>query len=223
MYNPDYVKQYNAMQDYIYTTANRRQYDPYLMHYGVPGMKWGQHLFGKLTSLGSTRKAVKETRSGKRLTSRSKSFASRVKRRMEIQQGKKIADAEKTLGIRDDSGAKTSKDKQKARVLKSRSAKELYKHADLFSDEELNKAYNRLALEKRISELEPKQKSVVDKWVEGTQNAVKISNNAQQIAGNGIKFYNYMADVYNGTHSSSKLTKFGSGDDKGDDKKDTGK
>lgn len=219
MYNDDYLKQYNMMQNYIYTATNKCQYDPYLMHYGVPGMKWGQHLFGKITSLGSTKKSVKETKSGKRLTSRSKSLANRVKRRMAIQQGKKIMDAEKTLGIRDESGAKLSKDKKKAQVLKSRSAKELYKNADLFSDEELTKAYNRLSLEKRIADLEPKQTSAVDKWITTTQRAATLSNNAQQIAGNGIKFYNYMADIYN-ANSSTKMNKIGNGKDNKDKDKD---
>lgn len=55
MYNRDYIQHYNAMQNYIYTATNKCQYDPYLMHYGVLGMKWGQHLFGKDRSSGSSR------------------------------------------------------------------------------------------------------------------------------------------------------------------------
>lgn len=197
MYDRNYLQHFNAMQDCIYTATNKCEYDPYLMHYGVMGMKWGQHLFGKVTSLGSKRKALKEAKSTKRLTSRSKSLADRIKRRQQIQEGKKIIEAQKTLGIRDDDGSTTSKEKMKTKVLNSRSAKELYKHADLFTYEELNSAYNRLALEKRIADLEPKNSSLADKWVESTMKATKISNNAQQIANNGIKLYNAMANISN--------------------------
>jgi hypothetical protein len=217
MYNQQYIQHYDAMQNYIYTATNKCQYDPYLMHYGVLGMKWGQHLFGKLTGSGNKSKSVADTATGKRLTSRSKSFANRVQRRMQIQQANKIKSAQKTLGLRDESGT-TSKAKQKERVLKSRSAKELYKHADLFTTEELNTAYNRLSLEKRIKDLEPDEKktSTVDKWINATQKAASLTNNASNIANNGIKLYNTMADIYNSTSSGSKMKKINT--DKNSDK-----
>lgn len=196
MYNRDYVKQYNMMQDYIYTATNKCQYDPYLMHHGVLGMKWGQHLFGKISGARKTTGSVTGTKSGKRLTNRSKNFASRVQRRMQIQQANKIKDAQRTLGIRDDSGT-LSKDKRKAKVLKSRSAKELYKNADLFTTEELNNAYQRLSLEKRISELEPKKQSTVDKWIDRTAKTVRLASNAAAITTQGINLYNNMASTYN--------------------------
>lgn len=219
MYNRDYVQHYDAMQNYIYTATNKCQYDPYLMHYGVLGMKWGQHLFAKLTGSGKKSKSVADTTTGKRLTSRSKSFANRVQRRMQIQQANKIKSAQKTLGLRDENGT-TSKAKQKERVLKSRSAKELYKHADLFTTEELNTAYNRLSLEKRIKDLEPDKKktSTVDKWINATQKAASLTNNASNIANNGIKLYNSMADIYNSTSSGSKMKKINT--DKNSDKDD---
>ena len=184
------------MENYIYTATNKCQYDPYLMHYGVMGMKWGQHLFGKISGAGRKAKGISDVKSAKRLTSRSKSFASRVQRRMQIQQANKIKDAQKTLGIRDESGT-LSKDKRKAKVLKSRSAKELYKHADLFTTEELNNAYQRLSLEKRISELEPRKQSTVDKWIDRTTKTVRLASNAAAITTQGINLYNNMAVTYN--------------------------
>lgn len=196
MYNRDYIQHYDAMQNYIYTATNKCQYDPYLMHYGVMGMKWGQHLFGKISGAGRKAKGISDVKSAKRLTSRSKSFASRVQRRMQIQQANKIKDAQKTLGIRDESGT-LSKDKRKAKVLKSRSAKELYKHADLFTTEELNNAYQRLSLEKRISELEPRKQSTVDKWIDRTTKTVRLASNAAAITTQGINLYNNMAVTYN--------------------------
>ena len=219
MYNRDYIQHYNAMQNYIYTATNKCQYDPYLMHYGVMGMKWGQHLFGKITGAGRKAKAISDTKSGKRLTSRSKSFASRVQRRMQIQQANKIKDAQKTLGIRDESGT-LSKDKRKAKVLKSRSAKELYKNADLFTYDELNNAYKRLQLEKQIKDLDPDPKkiSLADKWMSRTNKTATLIGNAGRITSNGISLYNNIADIYNTNTSGTKWKKINTG--KGSDKDD---
>ena len=219
MYNPDYIQHYDAMQNYIYTATNKCQYDPYLMHYGVMGMKWGQHLFGKIAGARKAAKAVSDTKSGKRLTSRSKSFASRVQRRMQIQQANKIKDAQKTLGIRDESGT-LSKDKRKAKVLKSRSAKELYKNADLFTYDELNSAYKRLQLEKQIKDLDPDPKkiSLADKWMSRTSKTATLIGNAGKITSNGISLYNNIADIYNTNASGTKWKKINTG--KGSDKDD---
>ena len=219
MYNRDYIKHYNAMQNYIYTGMNRCRYDPYLMHYGVPGMKWGQHLFGKIVGIGRKTKSISDTKSGKRLGSRSKNFASRVQRRMQIQQANKIKDAQKTLGIRDESGT-LSKDKRKAKVLKSRSAKELYKNADLFTYDELNNAYKRLQLEKQIKDLDPDPKkiSLADKWMSRTNKTATLIGNAGKITSNGISLYNNIADIYNTNTSGTKWKKINTG--KGSDKDD---
>lgn len=219
MYNRDYIQHYDAMQNYIYTATNKCQYDPYLMHYGVMGMKWGQHLFGKIAGARKAAKAVSDTKSGKRLTSRSKSFASRVQRRMQIQQANKIKDAQKTLGIRDESGT-MSKDKRKAKVLKSRSAKELYKNADLFTYDELNNAYKRLQLEKQIKDLDPdpKKLSLADKWMSRTNKTATLIGNAGKITSNGISLYNNIADIYNSQSSGTKWKKIDTS--KGSDKKD---
>ena len=219
MYNRDYIQHYNAMQNYIYTATNKCQYDPYLMHYGVMGMKWGQHLFGKITGAGRKAKSISDIKSGKRLTSRSKSLASRVQRRMQIQQANKIKDAQKTLGIRDESGT-LSKDKRKAKVLKSRSAKELYKNADLFTYDELNNAYKRLQLEKQIKDLDPDPKkiSLADKWMSRTNKTATLIGNAGRITSNGISLYNNIADIYNTNTSGTKWKKINTG--KGSDKDD---
>lgn len=221
MYDQKYIQQYYAMQNCIHSATNKCQFDPYLMHYGVPGMKWGQHLFGKIFGSGNKSKSVADTATGKRLTSRSKSFANRVQRRMQIQQANKIKSAQKTLGLRDESGT-SSKAKQKARVLKSRSAKELYKHADLFTYDELDSAYKRLNLEKKIKDLEPDKKktSTVDKWIDATQKAASLSNNASNIANNGIKLYNSMADIYNSTSPGSKMKKINTDKNSDKDNKD---
>ena len=205
MYDEKYIQQYYAMQNCIHSATNKCRFDPYLMHYGVPGMKWGQHLFGKIFGSGKKSKSVADTGTGKRLTSRSKSFANRVQRRMQIQQANKIKSAQKTLGLRDESGT-SSKAKQKARVLKSRSAKELYKHADLFTYDELDSAYKRLNLEKKIKDLEPKNKTLAEKWIDSGTTAIKLVDNAQKITNTGIGLYNGIASINNSLGSGKKMT-----------------
>lgn len=216
-----YMQDYSMMNNYLMNGGVSPYGSPYLAHYGVPGMKWGQHLFAKL--LGKKQdKSVTDTATVRRIKGRSSKFASRVKRRMQINEAKKIKAAQKTLGVRDDSGRTESKAYRKKRVLKSRSARELYKNADLFTDEELRSAYSRLALEKQIRDLdpEPAKMSTVDKWIDRTQKAQKLASNASNIANSGIKTYNTMADIYNTFSGSSKpLKKIGKEDNKKDNKK----
>lgn len=216
-----YLQDYSMMNNYLMNGGVSPYGSPYLAHYGVPGMKWGQHLFAKL--LGKKQdKSVTDTATVKRIKGRSSRFVSRVKRRMQINDAKKIKAAQKTLGIRDDNGQTESKANRKKRVLKSRSARELYKNADLFTDEELRAAYSRLALEKQIRDLdpEPAKMSTVDKWIDRTQKAQKLASNASNIANSGIKTYNTMADIYNAFSGSSKpLKKIGKEDNKKDNKK----
>lgn len=216
-----YIQEYSMMNNYLMNGGVSPYGSPYLAHYGVPGMKWGQHLFAKL--LGKKQdKSVSDTMTVKRMNGRSSKFASRVKRRMQINEAKKVKAAQKTLGIRDEQGRTESNASRKKRVLKSRSARELYKHADLFTDEELRSAYSRLALEKQIRDLdpEPAKMSTVDKWIDRTQKAQKLASNASNIANSGIKTYNTMADIYNTFSGSSKpLKKIGKEDSKKDNKK----
>ena len=216
-----YLQDYSMMNKYLMNGGVSPYGSPYLAHYGVPGMKWGQHLFAKL--LGKKQdKSVTDTATVKRIKGRSSRFASRVKRRMQINDAKKIKAAQKTLGIRDDNSQTESKANRKKRVLKSRSARELYKNADLFTDEELRAAYSRLALEKQIRDLdpEPAKMSTVDKWIDRTQKAQRLASNATNIANSGIKTYNTMADIYNTFSGSSKpLKKIGKEDNKKDNKK----
>lgn len=216
-----YLQDYSMMNNYLMNGGVSPYGSPYLAHYGVPGMKWGQHLFAKL--LGKKQdKSVTDTATVKRIKGRSSRFASRVKRRMQINDAKKIKAAQKTLGIRDDNSQTESKANRKKRVLKSRSARELYKNADLFTDEELRAAYSRLALEKQIRDLdpEPAKMSTVDKWIDRTQKAQRLASNATNIANSGIKTYNIMADIYNTFSGSSKpLKKIGKEDNKKDNKK----
>lgn len=77
---------------------------------------------------------------------------------------------------------------KKARVLKSRSATELYKHADLFSDSELKQAYDRLNLEANIKRLAPAPVNRGEKFVKSVLQtsafATKLIDDAAKTYGN---------------------------------------
>lgn len=85
-------------------------------------------------------------------------------------------------------------DEKKDRVLKSRSAEELYKNADLFTTDELRSAYNRLTLERDIKKLVPAQ---VSKGEQYADKFIKTGNKISEVADTGTKLYNHVARLYN--------------------------
>ena len=154
---------------YSYYAAN-----DYLAHHGVLGMKWGQHIFGKVrNSLSSRRKA------------------SQRKKNLEKARKTKAENKQKQMTV----------DEKKKAVLKSRSAAKLYKNADLFSDDELRSAYNRLQLEANINSLAPKTKSRGQRYVENTLYGLTVAGNLME---KGTKAYNAYADIYNMMNSDEK-------------------
>mgnify|MGYP006874837788 CR=1 FL=1 len=94
-------------------------------------------------------------------------------------------------------GAPDSKEKKpedieakKQKVLASRSAKSLDRNAHLFDDQERNRAYQRLALEKRIRELEPPPKNKIEVLKGKTDRAADLMIS-------GAKFYDSIAKIRN--------------------------
>lgn len=85
-------------------------------------------------------------------------------------------------------------EQKKERILKSRSAKELYNNADLFTDKELNDAYNRLVLERNIKNLAPAEVSRGQKFV---NDFTSKGENAHKVFDVTSKLYNDGAKVYN--------------------------
>lgn len=147
---------------YSYYAANN-----YLAHHGVLGMKWGQHIFGKIkSSISNHRKA------------------STRKKNLEKARKVKAENKQKQL----------TTEEKKREILKSRSAAKLYKNADLFNDDELRSAYNRLQLEANIKDLAPKTKSRAQRAVDITLSGLKVAGDVMQ---QGTKAYNMFVDIYN--------------------------
>lgn len=168
--------------------------DGELCHWGIKGMKWGvrryQNKDGSLTPAGEKRRAKLETELEK--ISPKKSAAEKEAEDIET---------------------------KKARILQSRSAKEIYDNANLFTYNELNAAKMRLELEANIKKLEP---PTVEKGKDYAKQFIDTTNKISDVAQSGAKAYNNMAKIFNGlygnTHGkslplindsvSSKLDKF---------------
>lgn len=123
-----------------------------LRHYGVLGMKWGQHIFGK-DKIASGNKKKKDE--------------------------------------------ELSPEEKKEQVLKSRSAAELYKNADLFTTQELRSVYDRLNLERNIQNLIPAEVSKGKKFVNSTSVLSNSLGNMASMVNNGTNMYNNVAKVLN--------------------------
>lgn len=122
-----------------------------IYHHGIKGQKWGIRRtpaqLGHAVSSG-----VKKAASSIKTAS-----ANRKKKKQDEEQKKKDEDLQ------------TRKD----RIIKSRSAKQLYENADLFTTQELQTAYNRLNLERNIANLAASEKSAGRRFVDGAINSTR--------------------------------------------------
>lgn len=84
-------------------------------------------------------------------------------------------------------------EQQKSEVLKSRSAKVLYKNADLFTNDELRRAYERLNLERNIKNIADQEVSVGRKTV---RSVGKVLAGSAAATTSAITLWNAFANTY---------------------------
>ena len=143
-----------------------------LYHHGILGMKWGVR------------------RTPEQLGHRTKSSGSARSAKARVKVDKKKAKAASTEEEKPMTAEEKAKKKES--ILKSRSAKELYANKDLFDDQELRTAYQRLMLEKQIKDLTPKQKSRGEAYVDAV---IKWGGKANQLTSTGLQFYKNIQEI----------------------------
>lgn len=158
-----------------------------LYHHGIKGQRWGIRRF--------QRKDGSWTPIGRK----------RYKQQESDREKAKQAKLEESIAAK------------KEKVLKSRSAAELYKNADLFSTAELQNAYNRLQLERNIANLAPKE---VSKGKEFVDKSINVGRKINDVADVSTKLYNNVAKVYNTFSESAAEKPLPLIKDGGDKKKD---
>lgn len=130
-------------------------YDDYIYHYGIKGQKWGIRRTPEQLGhvVGKAKKKVK---------SAVEKISPKKKKPAAASSEKKTDTNESDVETR------------KKQILESRSAKQLYDNANLFTTQELQAAYTRLTLERNIKNLEPK---TVSKGQQYLDKYVKTANN----------------------------------------------
>ena len=184
----------------------------YIYHYGIKGMKWGirrtaEQLGHKIKSKFSRKKSSSDE-SGSQTSS------------------KKIQGSVTVKGTKQNPGTTRTSDgssleERKQKVLESRSAKELYNNADLFTTQELQQAYNRLVLEKNIKNLSPKEVSkgqqMLNKYVDTAENISKFLNSTNKVLSQVTRFKN----LVDGKGNAKKNDKKDNSDNKNDSNDNT--
>ena len=163
------------MDDNIYTSSISSDF---ISHYGIKGMKWGIRRTAE--ELGhKVKSAFSKKDKGSSDSGAGSSNSSKIKGSITVKGTKKNPSTTRTSDG-------SSVEERKKKVLESRSPKELYNNADLFTTKELQDAYNRLVLEKNIKNLSPKEVSkgqkMIDRYVNTADTIAKILNSTNKVA-----------------------------------------
>lgn len=130
-------------------------YDDYICHHGIKGMKWG------------IRRTPEQL--GHAISKAKKKVKGAVEKISPKKKKPAAAASEKKTDANE-----VDAETRKKQILESRSAKQLYDNANLFTTQELQAAYTRLTLERNIKNLEPK---TVSKGQQYLDKYVKTANN----------------------------------------------
>lgn len=169
-----------------------------VVHHGVKGQRWGV-ITKEYVPKGTHSAKADQNKKGSKIQQR---VQARLAKRRNAKLAKRQAKLSKKLKSNkqtttDDTWQTLSTDQRKKMVLESKSAKMLSKNADLFNDNELQQAYSRLMLEKRVSELaaSSREKSSFEKNMETINKTMKY-----------VKDISEAANTINNAYSNLKRT-----------------
>lgn len=188
-------------------TQNRSEeiYKNYLEHHQIKGAEWGKMhgppypLSKKISTGKSLRKDVIEKDQTKPKNGIAGMLArSKAKKVEEQKQKAKAAALQKAREAKaQKANEEKAKEELKKKVMGSHSAAMLYKHADLFTTDELREMKNRLQVENEIKNLSPAEINKGQKFINTMSTAGDIFNKTSYAMDNGIKTYNNVAKVLN--------------------------
>lgn len=180
----------------------------YLEHHGVKGQRWGirkkRETSGRRRSGASKSSAADfikniKARQNARKIAKFKAEEARAKERLKVTTAKnkakaakanlKAAKKNKATTINSEELKKMTVDEQKQAILKQRSGKALYKNADLFTTDELAAATRRLQLEKTLREIDPKQKSKGEQYLDKAKKLNDTMTTVTNTIESGAKLY----------------------------------
>lgn len=201
----------------------------YLEHYGVKGQRWGVRKKRKIsgtkrfnkskTNASSSASAAIQSLRNKRNAqkiARFKAKEAKAKEQLKVTTAKnkakaaeanlKAAKKNKATTVNSEELQKMTVDEQKQAILKQRSGKALYKNADLFTTDELAAAARRLQLEKTLREIDPKQKSKGEQYLDKAKKLNDTMNTVTNTIESGAKLYQTI-NKYLGTETSDAKKK----------------
>lgn len=201
----------------------------YLEHYGVKGQRWGvrkkrktsggkRFSGSKTNSVSSASAAIQSLRNKRNAQkiARFKAKEAKAKEQLKVTTAKnkakaaeaslKAAKKNKATTVNSEELQKMTVDEQKQAILKQRSGKALYKNADLFTTDELAAAARRLQLEKTLREIDPKQKSKGEQYLDKAKKLNDTMNTVTNTIESGAKLYQTI-NKYLGTETSDAKKK----------------
>lgn len=201
----------------------------YLEHHGVKGQRWGvrkkrdtsggKRFSGSKTNSGSSASAAIQSLRNKRNAQRIARFKAKeakAKEQLKVTTAKnkakaakanlKAAKKNKATTVNSEELKKMTVDEQKEAILKQRSGKAIYKNADLFTTDELAAAARRLQLEKTLREIDPKQKSKGEQYLDKAKKINDTMTTVTNTIESGAKLYQTI-NKYLGTETSDAKKK----------------
>lgn len=184
----------------------------YLEHHGVKGQRWGvrkkretsggkrfiRSKTNSSSSASTTIQSLRNKRDAKKIA-RFKAKEARAKEQLKITTAKnkakaakanlKAAKKNKATTVNSEELKKMTVDEQKEAILKQRSGKAIYKNADLFTTDELAAATRRLQLEKTLREIDPKQKSKGEQYLDKAKKINDTMTTVTNTIESGAKLY----------------------------------